>query len=55
VTAWRGVLPGLGPPRAAGAAGTVGTFVLNGVPFDALVAEFGPNRNAIYKTLFDPT
>jgi RNA polymerase sigma-70 factor, ECF subfamily len=27
--------------------------VLNGVPLDALVAELGTNRNAIYKTLFD--
>ena len=25
----------------------------NGVPLDALVAELGSNRNAIYKTLFD--
>jgi RNA polymerase sigma-70 factor (ECF subfamily) len=31
----------------------VGPFVLNGVPLDALVAEFGTNRNAIYKMLFD--
>jgi RNA polymerase sigma-70 factor (ECF subfamily) len=28
-------------------------IVLNGVPPDALVAELGTNRNAIYKTLFD--
>ena len=28
-------------------------IVVNGVPLDALVAEFGSNRNAIYKTLFD--
>ncbi len=28
-------------------------LVLNGVPLDALVAELGSNRNAIYKTLFD--
>ena len=28
-------------------------IVLNGVPLDALVAELGSNRNAIYKTLFD--
>ncbi|MEU4670414.1 sigma-70 family RNA polymerase sigma factor [Amycolatopsis sp. NPDC023774] len=28
-------------------------LVLNGVPLDALVAELGTNRNAIYKTLFD--
>jgi len=28
-------------------------IVLNGVPLDALVAKFGSNRNAIYKTLFD--
>jgi RNA polymerase sigma-70 factor, ECF subfamily len=28
-------------------------IVLNGVPLDALVAEMGSNRNAIYKTLFD--
>jgi RNA polymerase sigma-70 factor (ECF subfamily) len=27
--------------------------VLNGVPLDALVAETGSNRNAIYKMLFD--
>lgn len=27
--------------------------VLNGVPLDALVAELGTNRNAIYKTLFE--
>jgi RNA polymerase sigma-70 factor (ECF subfamily) len=31
----------------------VGPFVLNGVPLDALLAEFGTNRNAIYKMLFD--
>ncbi|MEV0070754.1 hypothetical protein [Amycolatopsis sp. NPDC050768] len=29
------------------------TLVLNAVPLDALVAELGTNRNAIYKTLFD--
>ena len=28
-------------------------IVLNGVPLDALVAELGSSRNAIYKTLFD--
>jgi len=28
-------------------------IVLNGVPLDALVAELGSNRNAIYKTMFD--
>ena len=28
-------------------------IVLNGVPLDALVAELGSNRNAIYKGLFD--
>jgi RNA polymerase sigma-70 factor (ECF subfamily) len=28
-------------------------IVLNGVPLDALVVEFGSNRNAIYKMLFD--
>ena len=28
-------------------------LVLNGVPLDALVAELGTNRNAVYKTLFD--
>ncbi|ETK32760.1 hypothetical protein MPTA5024_28075 [Microbispora sp. ATCC PTA-5024] len=28
-------------------------LVLNGIPLDALVAESGSNRNAIYKTLFD--
>lgn len=28
-------------------------IVVNGVPLDALVAELGSNRNAIYKTLFD--
>lgn len=28
-------------------------IVLNGVPLDAVVARLGPNRNAIYKTLFD--
>jgi RNA polymerase sigma-70 factor, ECF subfamily len=28
-------------------------IVLNGVPLDALVAEFGSNRNAIYKMMFD--
>jgi RNA polymerase sigma-70 factor, ECF subfamily len=28
-------------------------IVLNGVPLDALVAELGSNRNAIYKALFD--
>jgi RNA polymerase sigma-70 factor (ECF subfamily) len=28
-------------------------IVVNGVPLDALVAELGTNRNAIYKTLFD--
>ena len=27
--------------------------VLNEVPLDALVAELGSNRNAIYKALFD--
>jgi RNA polymerase sigma-70 factor (ECF subfamily) len=27
--------------------------VLNGVPLDALVAELGSDRNAIYKTRFD--
>ena len=28
-------------------------IVLNSVPLDALVAELGTNRNAIYKALFD--
>ena len=28
-------------------------IVLNGVPLDALVAELGSNRNAIYKSMFD--
>jgi RNA polymerase sigma-70 factor (ECF subfamily) len=28
-------------------------LVLNGVPMDALVAELGSSRNAIYKTMFD--
>jgi RNA polymerase sigma-70 factor, ECF subfamily len=28
-------------------------IVVNGVPLDAVVAELGSNRNAIYKTLFD--
>jgi RNA polymerase sigma-70 factor, ECF subfamily len=28
-------------------------LVLNGAPLDAVVAEAGSNRNAIYKTLFD--
>jgi RNA polymerase sigma-70 factor, ECF subfamily len=28
-------------------------IVLNGIPLDALVAELGSSRNAIYKTLFD--
>lgn len=28
-------------------------IVLNGVPLDALVAELGSNRNAVYKALFD--
>jgi RNA polymerase sigma-70 factor (ECF subfamily) len=28
-------------------------IVLNAVPLDALVAELGSNRNAIYKALFD--
>jgi RNA polymerase sigma-70 factor, ECF subfamily len=28
-------------------------LVLNDVPLDAMVAELGSNRNAIYKTLFD--
>jgi RNA polymerase sigma-70 factor (ECF subfamily) len=28
-------------------------IVVNGVPLDALVAELGSNRNAIYKTMFD--
>lgn len=28
-------------------------LVLNGVPFDALAAELGSTRNAIYKTMFD--
>lgn len=27
--------------------------VINGVPLDALVAQLGVNRNAIYKTIFD--
>ena len=27
--------------------------VLNGMPLDALVAELGTNRNAVYKTMFD--
>lgn len=29
------------------------SIILNGVPLDALVAELGSSRNAIYKTLFD--
>jgi RNA polymerase sigma-70 factor (ECF subfamily) len=28
-------------------------IVVNGVPLDALAAELGSNRNAIYKTMFD--
>lgn len=28
-------------------------IIVHGVPLDALVAELGSNRNAIYKTLFD--
>ena len=28
-------------------------IVLNGIPLDTLVIEWGTNRNAIYKTLFD--
>jgi RNA polymerase sigma-70 factor, ECF subfamily len=28
-------------------------IVVNGIPLDAVVAELGSNRNAIYKTLFD--
>jgi RNA polymerase sigma-70 factor (ECF subfamily) len=28
-------------------------IVLNGIPLDALVAELGSSRNAIYKTVFD--
>jgi RNA polymerase sigma-70 factor, ECF subfamily len=28
-------------------------IVLSGLPLDALVAELGSSRNAIYKTLFD--
>jgi RNA polymerase sigma-70 factor, ECF subfamily len=28
-------------------------IVLNGTPLDALVAELGSSRNAIYKTMFD--
>ncbi len=28
-------------------------LVVNGVPLDALAAELGSNRNAIYKTMFD--
>ncbi|MCI2423191.1 sigma-70 family RNA polymerase sigma factor [Saccharopolyspora sp. K220] len=28
-------------------------LVLGGVPLDALVAELGTNRNAVYKTMFD--
>lgn len=28
-------------------------IVVNGVPLDALVAQLGSNRNAIYKTMFD--
>jgi RNA polymerase sigma-70 factor (ECF subfamily) len=28
-------------------------IVLNGAPMDALVAELGYTRNAIYKTMFD--
>jgi RNA polymerase sigma-70 factor (ECF subfamily) len=28
-------------------------IVLNGVPLDALAAELGSSRNAIYKTMFD--
>jgi RNA polymerase sigma-70 factor (ECF subfamily) len=31
----------------------LGDIVLNGVSLDALVAELGTNRNAIYKMLFD--
>lgn len=37
---------------AAAAAGVV-AIVLNGVPLDAVVAELGTNRNAIYKKMFD--
>lgn len=29
------------------------TIVLNGSPLDAVVAELGTNRNAVYKALFD--
>jgi RNA polymerase sigma-70 factor, ECF subfamily len=28
-------------------------IVLNGVPMDALAAEFGSTRNAIYKAMFN--
>lgn len=28
-------------------------LMLNGIPLDALVAELGTNRNAVYKTMFD--
>ena len=28
-------------------------LVLNGVPMDALAAQLGSTRNAIYKTMFD--
>jgi RNA polymerase sigma-70 factor (ECF subfamily) len=28
-------------------------IVLNGVPLDALAAELGSSRNAVYKTMFD--
>lgn len=28
-------------------------LILNGVPLEALVAELGTNRNAVYKTMFD--
>jgi RNA polymerase sigma-70 factor (ECF subfamily) len=28
-------------------------IVVNGIPLDALVAQLGSNRNAIYKTMFD--
>ena len=28
-------------------------IVVNGVPLDALAAQLGSNRNAIYKTMFD--
>ncbi|MGC8514386.1 MAG: hypothetical protein ACP5P1_15350 [Acidimicrobiales bacterium] len=28
-------------------------LVVDGTPLDALVSQLGPNRNALYKTMFD--